>query len=354
MTTRTASLAILLAIVGSRVLALGAPGEQVQVGSLELEAEWIGLHPTGATPVPLDHPMGIAVDEHGRVLVADSGNERIIVFNDAGDVLESWPLPAGARPVGIAARANGTVLVADYTGDRILVLDRGGEIRDTWGGTGSGEGEFQAPSGVAVTASGTIIVVEFMGQRVQELDPDGKFLRFIDGGEAGRRHAKERPPLPGMEDMSGMEGRGRMQEMAGVPGGNPHGLFRYPSDAAIGPDGTLYVSNTHAYEILVFGTDGELRDAWGMKGSGAGEWEVPVGLTTDPAGNLYVADSANFRVQALAPDGRPLLVSRADERWWLTTRRIYSPTDVAVGPNGSLYVADFAASKIQRFGVLLR
>ena len=47
---RTASLAILLAIAGSRVLALGSPGEQVQVGSLELEAEWIDPRPAGTAP----------------------------------------------------------------------------------------------------------------------------------------------------------------------------------------------------------------------------------------------------------------------------------------------------------------
>ena len=136
--------------------------------------------------------------------------------------------------------------------------------------------------------------------------------------------------------------------------GNPHGLFLFPSDAAVGPDGTIYVSNTHAYEILAFDSNGDLRESWGTKGSGAGEWEVPLGVATDAAGNLYVADSANFRVQAISPDGQPLLVSRADERWWVATRRIYSPTDVAVGPEGRLYVADFAASKVQRFRALLR
>lgn len=323
---------------------LGSPDEQVQIGSLELEAEWNGE----TLPVPLDHPMGIALDAEGRVLVADSGNARLVVFDGQGGVLEVWPLPDNSRPVAIVTRPDGTVLVADYTGDRVLVLGEGGEILDKWGTTGFGEGEFQAPSGIALTPTGTIIVVEFMGQRVQELDTEGKFLRFITGGESGRRHAEERPPIPGMEKMVGMDG------MAGMGAGNPHGLFLFPSDAAVGPDGTLYVSNSHAYEILVFAADGELRDAWGTKGSDAGEWEVPVGMTTDAAGNLYVADSANFRVQAIGPAGRPLLISRASERWWVTTRRIYSPTDVAVGPGGSLYVADFAASKIQRFRVELR
>ncbi len=335
---RIVALAVLVAIAAGRAT---APGAQVQIGSLELEAEWNGE----TLPLPMDHPMGIAVDAAGRVLVADSGNARLVVFDGEGAVLEVWPLPDNARPVAIAARSNGTVLVADFTGDRVLVLGERGEILDKWGTTGSAEGEFEAPSGIALTPTGTVIVVEFMGQRVQELDAEGEFLRFITGGESGRRHAEERPPIAGMEEMAAM---------AGMRPGNLHGLFLFPSDAAIAPDGTLYVSNTHAYEILVFDTNGELRDAWGTKGSDAGDWEVPVGMTTDAAGNLYVADSANFRVQAIGPAGRPLLVSRADERWWVTTRRIYSPTDVAVGPGGSLYIADFAASRIQRFRAILR
>lgn len=347
MTRRAVALAIFIcvAIAGGRGLARPHFGEQVQIGALELEAEWNG---ESYTPVPLDHPMGIAVDADGRVLVADSGNARLVVFDRDGTLISIWPLADNARPVAIAAREDGTVLVADYTGDRIVVLGEHGEVLDQWGDTGTGEGELRAPSGIALTPAGTVIVVEFMGQRVQELDAHGEFLRFIDGGEAGRHHAETRPPIPGMEDMAAMAG------MAGMSAGNRHGLFLYPSDAAIGPDGTLYVSNTHAYEILVFDPEGELRAAWGKKGSAAGEWEIPVGMATDAAGNLYVADSANFRVQTLGTDGRPRLVSRADERWWVTTRRIYSPTDVAVGPGGRLYAADFAASKIQRFRALLR
>ncbi len=211
-----------------------------------------------------------------------------------------------------------------------------------WGETGTGAGQFQAPSGVAVTPWGNVVVVEFMGQRVQELDANGAFVRFIDGGEPARVYAENRPPVPGMETMK------MPMPMAATPD-DPHDLFAFPTDAAVGSDGTLYVSNTHGYEILVFEPDGSLRAAWGRKGSGAGEWEVPVGLAIDVRGNLFVADSANFRVQGLDPSGQVFLVSRADERWYQSTRRIYSPSDIAVDSDGRLYVADFAASRVQRF-----
>ncbi len=324
-----------VALAGALLTSGGALG-QVRVGSLDLEAEWSATNLQGGE---LDHPMGITVTGSGKVLVAD-GTAQIVVYSADGVTLEQWPLPHGTRPVGLVERSDGSIVVTDYTGDRLLVLSSSGELLATWGEAGTGPGQFLAPSGVAVTSGGNLIVVEFMGQRVQELDARGDFVRFIDGGDRARLFAEGRAP---MSEMEGMD-----MPMATTPG-DPHGLFAFPTDVAVGPDGTIYVSNTHRYEILVFDPDGSLRTSWGRKGPAAGEWEVPVGLTTDARGNLFVADSANFRVQGLDPTGRVFLVSRADERWYRSTRRIYSPTDIAVDSSGRLYVADFAASRIQRF-----
>ena len=301
-------------------------------GRLIFETEWGGR---GERPGQFFDPSGIDVGPDGRVYVADSGNARLQVFTPDGEHLATWPLPNSSRPTGLVVRADGVTLVADFTGDRILVLGADGTIQDTWAGGTDDVADLAAPSGIALTPSGTVVVVEFMGQQVRELDSEGRFLRFIDGGSPAATHVTERRPIPGMEEMAA----GR--------------LYAFPSDAVVAPNGTLYVTNTHAYEVLVFGPNRELAAGWGTKGAEPGQWEVPVGLDLDQAGNLYIADSANFRVQVLGPDGNPLVVTRANERWYETTRRIYSPVDVAVAPSGRLYVADFAAAKIQRFRIEL-
>src|ERR687895_273728 len=43
---------------------------------------------------------------------------------------------------------------------------------------------------------------------------------------------------------------------------------------------------------------------WGTLGSGDGQFGDPLGIATDQAGNVYVADSLNSRVQKFTPDGR--------------------------------------------------
>lgn len=336
--TKTLTWARIAAMAAALLTANGA-GAYAPSQVLELEREW-----SGPQESQLDHPMGIAITPSGRILVADSGNARLVAYDSNGVELDVWQLSAGSRPVGLAVWPDGRVLVADFTGDRLLLLSARGDLIDVWGETGDDPGQLKGPSGVALTGSGGAIVVEFMGQRVQEFDARGQFVRFIDGGESGRLHAAGRPPSAATMDMN-------MDMPSHGPPGNEHQLFSFPSDAVIAADGTLYITDTHHYEILVFDVDRNLRSAWGQKGSAAGQWEVPVGLAVDVEGNLYVADSANFRIQGIAPDGKPFLVSRANERWYDSTRTIYSPTGVAVAADGRLYTADFAASRIQVFRI---
>ena len=262
-------------------------------------------------------------------------------FTPDGEHLDTWQLPTTSRPVGLVVRPDGVTLVTDFTGDQVLVLDADGAVVATWADEAD---PFQAPSGIVLTPQGTVLVVEFMGQRVRELDADGRFIRFLTGGPAATDYVATRAPIPGMAEMAGS---------GETISGNPDGLYMFPSDVAVASDGTIYVTNTHAYELLVFTSNGDLSAGWGAKGGEPGQWEVPVGVAIDQAGRIHVADSANFRVQVLDATGEPLLTSRADERWYQTTRRIYSPTDIAVDADGRLYVADFAASKIQRFRVNL-
>ena len=317
-----------------------AAAAQLPLGRLIFETEWGGR---GSEPGQLDNPSGIAVGTDGNIYVSDSGNARVQRFTPDGEHLDTWQLPTTSRPVGLVVRPDGVTLVTDFTEDQVLVLDADGAVVATWADEAD---PFQAPSGIALTPQGTVLVVEFMGQRVRELDADGRFIRFLTGGPAATDYVATRAPIPGMEEMAAA---GQMADMGGQVSGNPDGLYMFPSDAAVAPDGTIYVTNTHAYELLVFTSTGDFSAAWGTKGGEPGQWEIPVGVAIDQAGRIHVADSANFRVQVLDAAGEPLLTSRADERWYQTTRRIYSPTDIAVDADGRLYVADFAASKIQRF-----
>ena len=70
---------------------------------------------------------GVAVDEQGYIFVADSGNNRIQIFNPDGTFLRAfgrWGQSDGEFKglEGIAVNAQGNILVADRENHRIQIF----------------------------------------------------------------------------------------------------------------------------------------------------------------------------------------------------------------------------------------
>jgi sugar lactone lactonase YvrE len=88
---------------------------------------------------------------------------------------------------------------------------------------------------------------------------------------------------------------------------------------------------------------------WGSLGSGAGELQIPRGAAVSPNGDLYVADSGNFRIQQFSPIGSFVRVwgsaGTGDGQFGSSD----GPTEIDVAPNGDVYVADRQLHRIQRF-----
>lgn len=123
-----------------------------------------------------------------------------------------------------------------------------------------------------------------------------------------------------------------------------------------------FFQNTTSIPILLFlilalwvfstqagsGSPGGFRlvATWGTTGEGPGQFREPMGLVSDPEGNLYVADTRNARIQKFAPDGRFLLAwGRPGEG----PGEFSKPMDVVVDAEGHVYVSDYDLDRIQIF-----
>ena len=111
-------------------------------------------------------PHSILVDARERILVGDSGNRRIQVFDRTGNVLEIWN---GITALGMAYDPKGNLFVADGPGNKILQLNEHGQIVGSWGGEGTDPGQFQVPHMLATDGDGNLIVAEVKGFRFQKL-----------------------------------------------------------------------------------------------------------------------------------------------------------------------------------------
>lgn len=116
------------------------------------------------------YPNGIAVDRSGKILVADSNNSRVQVFDAKGKLLSIIGRGGGkaglSHPTGIAIDDRGRIHVVDTFGHTVQVYDSAGKFLYNFGSFGMGEGQFQFPVGIAVSR-GRVYVVDRGGKRVQ-------------------------------------------------------------------------------------------------------------------------------------------------------------------------------------------
>ncbi len=80
----------------------------------------------GSAPGELQVPHGVAVDPQGRVLVADSDNKRVSVFDKDGRFVKVIAAPSRG---GLAATADGTIYVSDVNAG-VVTLIRNDQIVD--------------------------------------------------------------------------------------------------------------------------------------------------------------------------------------------------------------------------------
>ncbi|MFQ6033273.1 MAG: PKD domain-containing protein [Candidatus Bipolaricaulia bacterium] len=262
----------------------------------------------GAGEGELGHPRGIDIDPQGRVFIADTGNDRIVLFTGEGEFIEDWGR-RGSRPgefvapQGIAIKDEG-VYVLDSGNRRVQRLSFTGRPLGEWA-----IAEAQDPYAIAVAPDGTVYVADRGAHLIYKFTPDGR-LAAQGGGEGDRR-----------------------------------GQLSKPGGVAVAADGSLYVADTGNHRIQRFTSEGIALAEWGGYGREEGQFSWPLGLAIDRDGYVYVADSQNGRVQKLAPDGTPIAV------WEVAGGEQNAfPCDIAVDEAGYVYVLDFANSRVLKFG----
>ncbi|MGQ9870602.1 hypothetical protein [Leptodesmis sp.] len=86
--------------------------------------------------------------------------------------------------------------------------------------------------------------------------------------------------------------------------GNKNSEFDHPWGVAVDEAGNVYVTDSENHRIQKFREgDGSYPNQWGSEGSAPGQFQHPRGIAVDAQGNIYVADQGNNRIQKFAPNG---------------------------------------------------
>jgi SMP-30/gluconolaconase/LRE-like protein len=206
----------------------------------------------------------------------------------------------------------------------------------SFGGSGSGNGQFNGPRGVAATGA-TVYVADTANNRVEYFDTSGNFQGSLASS----------PTAP-----TDVAVAGNSQFAAGSSGvvhwtlGLPLNAWAPPGTSygvAIDPGGNnFYVSDRQNGIIRKYDGAGNLLGTVGSQGAGAGQLLHPEGMTTDAAGNIYVADPGNNKVVKYTGSGFqefPMPTLTLYENGTPVAAQL-QPHDVAVDASGRVFIAD--------------
>jgi DNA-binding beta-propeller fold protein YncE len=117
--------------------------------------------------------------------------------------------------------------------------------------------------------------------------------------------------------------------------------FNKPTDIAFAANGDFYISDGYGNSRVVkFNKEGKFLMAWGKKGAGPGEFNLPHALAMDATENLYVADRENDRIQIFDANGK-----------FLRQFGGFAPFGLFITADQALFVADGRANKILKMTI---
>ena len=122
--------------------------------------------------------------------------------------------------------------------------------------------------------------------------------------------------------------------------------LKSPRGIAVDTSNNIYVVDSANFRIQKLTKDSIFITQWGSEGTGDGQFKLPSGIAVDVSGNVYVMDNANYNIQKFTSDGTFIT------KWGSQGKddgQFYHLFGMAVDANGNVYTADQSNDRIQKF-----
>jgi len=346
----------------STIIGTGVAGNNAVVSSKGQATTTFSGDGILGTGTKLSNPKGLAVDADGNVLVADTGNHRILKWNASNKTTSTL--------VGVCCSASSNTNLGGSDGVTKITATTYGE------GKAANEVKLSSPQGVAVDGNGNIYIADTGNHTIRKVSADLGSVVTIAG----------QYPAIGVAYPAGTSFAG----YAGDAGRATSSLLSSPTNVAVSDDGGTIIIADSGNNVVrrISGLGHTIYTVLGVGGQASSDTQTdrpgyalrvnqPTGVAIDKAGDIWVSDMNNGRVRLV--NGKTLFVSYPlgnsgpsgagstsstliqatppiGINWSpdaanspATAVRIAAPWGMAIGPDGtSAYVVDAGNGQVRK------
>jgi sugar lactone lactonase YvrE len=298
---------------------------------------------------------GIAGDGAGNYYVADVDNNRIRKVTSSGVVttvagsnslVNNVDGPDSVatfeHPFGVALDNHGNIIVTNLGFNNIRMITPGGIVStiagDIHGNSGNinatgNSARFYAPLGIVTDANNNIFVADAQNRSIREITPAGVVTTFAGSGAMGSTN-----------------------------GNGTAASFNDPYGLGIDASGNLYVADpgnnnirkiTPAGDVTTFAGNGTQASLDGPALSAS--FNGPIGIVADHSGNLYVTDEEGQQIRMITSDGVVVTLagngSKASVDGVGNFASFFYPLGITIDPDGTMYMIDNGTNLVRKMTV---
>ena len=224
--------------------------------------------------------------------------------------------------------------VLDLLGQPYTISTVAGTDRLLDGGSAT-SAALRQPRSVAADAQGNVYIADTTDNRIRKVTPSGTISTFAGTG---------------VPSYSGDRGKANVAALSG------------PTGVATDLNGNVYVADRDNFRVRRITPDGTISTVAGTGTSGfsgdnglaTSARVVPVAVTVDGKGNLYIADGPNYRIRKVDSNGTITTIAGVGASGFsgdngpATSALIGLVTQIAVDSAGNVYLADLSGERVRK------
>lgn len=293
---------VILAVAGS--VAILSPGRCLGVEALKFRHE-TSIY-ADAQELGLKWPQGVACNEQAELIVADTGNARLLryTFRDkaVGPQVREIKVPQLPYPVQVELNSKDEIFVFDGQLRRIIRLTAAGKFSGYIDPPGMSAAAGQVPKRFHIDRNDNIYVLDIFSRQVIVLDSKGKLIKSIrfpaGDGVFSDLTVDSRGQVLLLDSINARVYAATVQAASFVPiTENMKAFMRFPTSLTTDARGRIYLVDRNGGKIIILAQDGSYLTRLSAMGWKTGLLNYPGQMCLNAGGEIFVADTKNNRVQ---------------------------------------------------------